>query len=67
MSKLICLGRVSRETKDLAVAVTSDNSTIQTLGKCRDKSGNLQTVRDFGKTQVSAYSASSPFPACGTI
>lgn len=67
MTTLIGLGRVSRETKELDVAVTKDGSFTAVLGKCKNKSGNLLTVVDFGNAQVNAYSNVAPYPNCGTI
>lgn len=67
MTTLIGLGRVSRETRGLDVAVIHEASSTQVVGKCRNKSGNLVTVLDFGVTQVTAFSNVAPFPACGTI
>lgn len=65
--KLIYLGRISQETRDLHISITPDGSSIMILGKCRSKSGNLLSVWDFGHQQVKGFSNVSPFPDCGTL
>lgn len=68
VTKLRQLGRVTRETKALNIAVKADSAATSTvLGWCKDKQSNVRTVFDFGMTKVDNYSFMPPFPACGTI